>query len=154
MLFLVGEQCGRKSGNTFVGGQHKGSGRASRGDFLIFFRWFPWEKHLDRPPPCNFGFVWVLAVLRASCGHSPSRACSTLLLQWLGSRRDYSMQNSTQLARKFYYKSPSTFQEEAFLLCGVNPQSLCCCLGCKDTLFLQSCQSTCLNFLMEKWLAC
>lgn len=68
----------------FVGGQHKGSGRASRGDFLIFFRWFPWEKHLDRPPPCSFGFVWVLVGLRASCGHSPSRACSTLLLQGSG----------------------------------------------------------------------
>lgn len=46
MLFLV-EQRGRKSGNMFVGGQHKGSRRASRGEFLFFFHQFLQEQHLD-----------------------------------------------------------------------------------------------------------
>lgn len=41
--------------------------------------------------------------------------------QRLGSRRDWGMQNKVQLARKFGYKSPSTFPEETFQLCEVNP---------------------------------
>lgn len=68
MLFLVGEQHGRKSGNRSVGGEHRGIRRASRGEFLTFFPiGLPGRSIWTKLPHITLVIlVWWVSVLAAA----------------------------------------------------------------------------------------